>query len=215
MARWEAQVTGAAAAPGWHEVKGRSLMTQAASAGRGLRADAIRSRARVLESAVELITRDGAGVSLEAIARAAGVGSATLHRHFPTRWDLLEAIFKDRAEQIARRADEISAARTEDAFAVWFGDLVEMMNRTAGLADVIAPATDGQVKDASSCHALIAGAGERLLDVEKDSGRIRPDVQIDDLMTLAMAISTLRAPDARNRLRGIVVNGWGSPRGGD
>jgi hypothetical protein len=35
--------------------------------------------------------------------------------------------------------------------------------------------------------------------------------QIDDLMTLAMAISTLRAPDARNRLRGIVVDGWGLP----
>jgi hypothetical protein len=112
---------------------------------------------------------------------------------------------------VARRADEISTARTEDAFAVWFGDLVEMMNRTAGLADVIGPAADGQVKDASSCHALIAGAGERLLDAEKDSGRIRPDVQIDDLMTLAMAISTLRAPDARNRLRGIVVDGWGPP----
>jgi AcrR family transcriptional regulator len=191
-------------------------MAQAARDGQGLRADAMRSRARVLESAVELVARDGAGVSLEAIARAAGVGSATLHRHFPTRWDLLEAIFKDRVEQLARRADELSAARTEDVFAVWFEDLVEMMSRTRALADVIAPAAaDRRVQDPSSCHALIADAGQRLLDAEKDSGRIRPDVQIDELITLAMAISTLRDPDARNRLRGIVVNGWGSPSGGD
>ena len=74
---------------------------------------------------------------------------------------------------------------------------------------------DRRVQDPSSCHALIADAGQRLLDAEKDSGRIRPDVQIDELITLAMAISTLRDPDARNRLRGIVVNGWGSPSGGE
>ena len=60
-----------------------------------LRADGRRNRERIVAAAVKLVARDGAQASLEEIARRAGVGSATLHRHFPSRGALLEAVFRD------------------------------------------------------------------------------------------------------------------------
>ncbi len=173
-----------------------------------MRADAVRSRARLLKSAVKMIARDGAGVSLEAIARDAEVGSATLHRHFPTRWVLLEAIFKDRAEQIAHRADELAASNSADALATWFRDLVEMANSTSGLAAIIEPGPSDETSDGPSCHAVIAKSGERLLIAEKSFGRIRRDLEIDELMALAMSISVQPSETARQRLSDVVVNGW-------
>lgn len=189
-------------------------MVQEESRRRGMRADALRSRGRLLESAAELIARDGTGVSLEEIAREAGVGSATLHRHFPTRWNLLESIFKDRAEQIAHQADELMTDDPEVAFASWFRALVDMANRTSGLAAVIGPPPEDQASHMPSCHEVIAGAGGRLLHLSKASGDIRADIQIEELMAMAMAISSLPDRDARNRLLEITVNGWGQPSPG-
>jgi AcrR family transcriptional regulator len=178
---------------------------------RSMRADAIRSRERVLEAAVELIARDGAGASLEAIARAAGVGSATLHRHFPNRWALLEAIFKDRAAQIAGRADDLLESKTAHPFSAWFAELVEMTSATSGLEAVIEPIDRERSTQPPSCHATIADAGNRLLAKEKADGTMQPDVHIDELMVLAMAISSLPAADARLRLQRITAHGWTAP----
>ena len=50
-----------------------------------------------------MIAEAGAGASLEEIARRAGVGSATLHRHFPSRAELLEAVLRDRVQALCRR----------------------------------------------------------------------------------------------------------------
>jgi AcrR family transcriptional regulator len=60
------------------------------------RADARRNYDRILEAAAAEVARRGADASLEEIARRAGVGSATLHRHFPSRWGLLQAVFQER-----------------------------------------------------------------------------------------------------------------------
>jgi len=69
-----------------------------------LRADGRRNRERIVAAAVELVGRDGAQASLEEIARRAGVGSATLHRHFPSRRALLEAVFSAGVEHLCARA---------------------------------------------------------------------------------------------------------------
>lgn len=176
-----------------------------------MRADALRSRGRLLESAANLIARDGAAVSLEEIAREAGVGSATLHRHFPARWNLLEAIFKDRAEQIAWQADQLMGDDPSAAFASWFSALVDMASRTSGLAAVIGSPPDGHASQLPSCNELIADAGGRLLGEGKASGDIRGDLQIGELMAMAMAISSLPDRKARSRLIEITVNGWSRP----
>ncbi|MDT5359088.1 MAG: hypothetical protein QOC69_850, partial [Mycobacterium sp.] len=68
----------------------------AALAQRPMRADARRNYERLVAQASAVVREAGADASLEEIARRAGVGSATLHRHFPSRGALLEAVFRDR-----------------------------------------------------------------------------------------------------------------------
>src|SRR5262249_14146667 len=70
-----------------------------------MRADARRNVDRIIAAAGALIAEHGADASLEEVARRAGVGSATLHRHFPSRQALLEAVFKDRVETLCAKAE--------------------------------------------------------------------------------------------------------------
>ena len=63
--------------------------------------DAQRNRERILEVAKEAFTRFGADASLDDIAKQAGVGAGTLYRHFPTRDDLIEAVYRSEVEKLA------------------------------------------------------------------------------------------------------------------
>src|SRR6202007_549861 len=74
----------------------RSLSTD-----RKPRADAQRNRERLLEAAKEAFTQSGADASLEELAKKAGVGPGTLYRHFPTREDLLVAVYRSEVEKLA------------------------------------------------------------------------------------------------------------------
>src|ERR1035438_1882811 len=65
------------------------------------RADAQRNRERILVVAKQAFTRSGANTSLDDIAKQAGVGPGTLYRHFPTRDELLEAVYRTEVEKLA------------------------------------------------------------------------------------------------------------------
>ncbi|MBK3582736.1 helix-turn-helix transcriptional regulator, partial [Streptomyces sp. MBT57] len=74
----------------------------------GQRSDARRNYSRILAVAEAEVARHGAAASLEQVARTAGVGSATVRRHFPTRQALLEAVFQERIQALCERADQLS-----------------------------------------------------------------------------------------------------------
>jgi AcrR family transcriptional regulator len=76
------------------------LVVEMAQPARPLRADAARNRARVLEVACETFAAEGLSVPIEEIARRAGVGTGTVCRHFPTKQDLVQAVFADRLRLI-------------------------------------------------------------------------------------------------------------------
>src|ERR1700676_3342061 len=93
-------------------------MRQSTESTRKPRADAVRNRERVLEAAKAVFSAGGAEASLEAVARAAGVGIGTLYRHFPTREALFEAVYRrevqhlaDLAEQLKDEKDPVEALR--------------------------------------------------------------------------------------------------------
>src|SRR5439155_5338078 len=73
------------------------------------RADAIRNREKVLEAAKIIFSAGGPEASLEAVARQAGVGIGTLYRHFPTREDLFEAVYRREVEQLSELAEELKS----------------------------------------------------------------------------------------------------------
>src|SRR5258707_8110934 len=84
------------------------------------RADAIRNRERILELAKEAFTRSGANISLDELAREAGIGPGTLYRHFPTRDALLEAVYRSEVEKLAAAEREFAATMPPvDALRSW------------------------------------------------------------------------------------------------
>jgi len=79
-----------------------------------LRIDAQRNRERILEVAKEAFTRSGADTSLDDIAKQAGVGPGTLYRHFPTREDLLVAVYRTEMEKLAAAEKKLAADDASD-----------------------------------------------------------------------------------------------------
>src|SRR6266567_2776996 len=97
-----------------------------ASVDRRMRADARRNFQRLLSAAAAEFAEHGADdVSLEQIARRAGVGIGTLYRHFPTRQALLEAVYRDQVEALRGRAEELlETAPPGEALVSWLEALV-------------------------------------------------------------------------------------------
>src|SRR5215217_7614394 len=87
---------------------------------RALRADAQRNRDRILEAAAQAFTRDGDSVTLDAIAKQAGVGIGTLYRHFPTREALVDAAYRNELGRLCDAADDLLATLPPDrALRTW------------------------------------------------------------------------------------------------
>jgi AcrR family transcriptional regulator len=179
-----------------------------------LRADARRNYDGILVAATAAFAQHGADASLEEIARQAGVGSATLHRHFPSRQVLLEAVFHDHVETLCAQAREL--AREHDpgpAFITWLRALAAHTSASRGLAASLLHATPETCppERGPGCHELISEAGGELLETARRAGAVRPQVSIEDLLTLVNAISLATEhtgdPDEATRLLDIAIDG--------
>src|ERR1700731_2700531 len=92
------------------------------------RADAVRNRERVLESAKAVFSAGGPDASLEAVARHAGVGIGTLYRHFPTREALFEAVYRREVEHLADLAEQLKGeVAPAEALRRWLRSNVEVV----------------------------------------------------------------------------------------
>src|ERR1051325_8125083 len=109
------------------EVSVTENVTDSVAGPRPLRRDAERNRQRILEAASEVFNERGLEVSLDEIARHAGVGVGTVYRRFRSKEELVEALFMDRLDTVAAVADE--ALSTPDP---WTG-LVSFMEQMAGI----------------------------------------------------------------------------------
>ena len=155
-----------------------------------MRADARRNRAAIVAAAEAEVARHGAEASLEEIARRAGVGSATLHRHFPSRQALLEAVFHDRVEVLCTRARDLTdSPDPEQALLEWLRAVAVYGATTRGLARSLLDGGREPGPPDSTCEAMLVGAGGQLLERATEAGAVRPQVSIMDLLTLVNAIS--------------------------
>ncbi len=95
-------------------------MNEPTPANRPMRADAQRNYASLLKTARVAVSERGADIVLEDVARSAGVAIGTLYRHFPTRQDLLEAVFLDETNELRAQAEELASAPVPfDALMRW------------------------------------------------------------------------------------------------
>lgn len=185
-----------------------------ARGGRPLRADAQRNYDRILAAAGTAIARDGADASLEEIARRADVGSATLHRHFPSRQALLEAVFRTKVEALCHKARGLATdADPGAAIVTWLRAVVEHATSNRGLAAALMRGTrDGDTAFGATCHSMITSSGRELLDRAREARTVRTDIAIVDLLKLANAIAmaTEREADGAteaDRLLTLAING--------
>ncbi|POM23537.1 Bacterial regulatory protein, tetR family [Actinomadura rubteroloni] len=184
------------------------------------RADARRNYARILAVAEEEVAAHGADASLEQIARVAGVGSATVRRHFPSRRALLTAVSRGRIEALRVRAHELAAEDdSRAALLAWLNDVLAYCVAARGLAAALAydSAASDPVHD-NACAATLQEAADPLLRRAVQDGAVDPDVTVADLISLlvGIALATEHGPDpaARaGRLFRLATAGVGAPRG--
>jgi AcrR family transcriptional regulator len=180
--------------------------------GRARRADAAANARSLVSAARELFDEHGPEVALDVVARRAGVGNATLYRHFPTRADLLVAVYAEEAAALCRRgAGLLHEASAGDALFDWLDDLLGHVAPLRALVPAGSP-DEGHTELFRRSHATLTSTAEDLLDRAKAAGAVRPDLAVADVLALtgAAAIAAGGTEHAR-RLLWIMRRGFEVP----
>jgi AcrR family transcriptional regulator len=158
-------------------------MRQLEKSPRKPRADAVRNRERVLEAAKAVFGAGGADASLEAVARAAGVGIGTLYRHFPTREALFDAVYRREVQQLADLADELKQTEQPvEALRQWMRSNVMFVATKKGMSAALALAAYKNQELYSYSFDRLTRAVRMLLDRAIAAGDIRDDISAEDLI---------------------------------
>jgi AcrR family transcriptional regulator len=156
------------------------------------RADAQRNRGHILEIAKSAFTRSGAGVSLDDVAKQAGIGIGTLYRHFPTRDALLEAVYRTEVERLAAAERKFSEMMSPiDALRAWMLLFVDYVAAKQLIAPALNTLVGGPSKLFDASGKLIIGAINALVSRAIESGDIRPDLEPLDLLRALVGVSNV------------------------
>lgn len=157
------------------------------SASRPLRADAARNRRSLVEAAFAAFRREGVTASLDDIAKAAGVGSGTLYRHFANRDALVLAVIDGQLTSLAELGASLAVIEPPiEAVERWLRAYIDQAGTFQGLAGtLVGPMPE---EEAPACHAARA-AGAALIERAVAAGELRADVVAGDLLDLAAAIA--------------------------
>jgi AcrR family transcriptional regulator len=170
------------------------------------RSDAQRNRERILEVAKEAFTRSGANASLDDIAKQAGVGPGTLYRHFPTRDELLEAVYRTEVEKLA--AAERKLAKTLppiEALRAWLLLFVDYIATKQIIAPALNTLAGGPSKVFEASYAQVWEAIRALVKRAMKSGDIRKDLDPIDLLRALIGVANVAAnPDRQQSARRLV-----------
>ncbi|MFD5342067.1 TetR/AcrR family transcriptional regulator [Streptomyces hawaiiensis] len=178
---------------------------------RTLRADAQRNRDHLIATAAEAFA-SGQAISLDAIAKRAGVGSGTLYRHFPTREDLVEEIYRDQIRPLREDARALLATeRPAQALHTWMRHFAEWAGERRGICDaLVAMSASGRFGTGPVCDEVQQILG-MVLATGSEAGELRSDIDpVDVGSVLAGVLSVAGAPEQRaqlDRMLTIVVDG--------
>lgn len=155
-----------------------------ADAVRKLRRDAQRNHDKIVEAARELFPQRGIDISLDDIARHAGVGVATAYRHFPEKDQLVDAVFADTMARMVELAEKAAAQeRAWDGFVDWMAQVTELQARDAGVRALMRYRSRGGER-AQAAHERISEALVSLVERARSEGDLRRDFEISDLAVL-------------------------------
>jgi AcrR family transcriptional regulator len=185
---------------------------------RAPRADAARHRAQLLAAATRVFMSGGTEPSMRAIAREAGVGIATLYRHFPTRESLVDAVYRDQVVRLTAGARELlgqlppaaALRRWMDLFGDWIATKNGMLDTLLSLIQ------SGEIAHAQTRTELLTAIAT-ILDAGVGAGDLRPDVTAEDIAAALIGIFTV-APKPEHaatasRLLNLLMDGLRPPPG--
>ncbi len=177
------------------------------------RADAARNRQAIIDAARLLYGRSGLDTPLDEIARTAGLGNATVYRHFPSRCDLVAAVFADTLERVL---EAVNIALTEPDPWTGFADHVRFLGSMQavdrGLADLLTMTVTG-APELDRLRRRAYRAFVRLADRAKAAGALRADFTPEDIVLLLMANAGVvhrtadTAPNAWKRFIDLALDG--------
>jgi AcrR family transcriptional regulator len=170
------------------------------------RADAQRNRQRILDVAKEAFTRSGADTSLDDIAKQAGVGPGTLYRHFPTRGDLLAAVYRTGVEELVAAERRFALALPPiEALRAWMLLFVDYIAAKQIIAPALNTFVGGVSKLYEGSRPKIQGAIEALVRRAIKSGQVRKDLEPFDLLRALVGVSNVSSgPDWQQSARRLV-----------
>ncbi|MEU0074948.1 helix-turn-helix domain-containing protein [Streptomyces sp. NPDC006332] len=191
-----------------------------APAAQPLRSDAERNRERIIAAARTVFARDGLNASMASVAREAGVGIATMFRRFPTKAELVDAVFIDRMDAYA---DAVTTALDDpdpwQGFVGYVETVCAMQAADYGFADVLTttfPAAKALERRRNDAYAGML----ELIGRAKATGRLREDFDPSDLVLIHMANAGVvnatgdAAPDAWRRVVALLIQSLAAPARG-
>jgi len=175
------------------------------------RADAQRNREQLIATATEAFA-SGRAISLDAIAKRAGVGNATLYRHFPTREDLVEEVYRDQIRPLREDARTLLASKPPaEALHAWMLRFAEWAGERRGVCEaLVAMSASGRFGTGPVCDQ-VQQVLAMVLEAGATAGELRSNVDpVDVGSILAGLLSVAGAPEQRpqlHRMLEVVVDG--------
>ena len=180
---------------------------------RSQRADARGNRVRILEVAEEVFGRGGETASTEEVARLAGVGIATVFRHFPTKAELLTAVLVRRFDRLRERAEVLAAAEAPGpAFFDFFTEVVAEAATKIAIGEALLDAGGDNEGEAEQAANGLRRAIGTLLRQAQQAGEVRPDVELPEVYALLVGTSRAAAnkhldEEVKTRMLKVVFDG--------
>jgi AcrR family transcriptional regulator len=137
------------------------------------------------------------------------VGVGTLYRHFPTRQDLVEAVYVEEVEALCRSAGSHPELSPWDALVAWFDRFVDYVATKRALIEEMVATIGQDAQVFRTCHDAIFAAGEPLLARAQQAGAVRPDVQFMDVIRMVSGVTMIKhaEPEEIRRVLRVALDG--------
>jgi AcrR family transcriptional regulator len=181
------------------------------------RSDGQRNRDRVLHAAIAAFAEAGqSGVTLESIARRAGVGIGTLYRHFPSREALVEAVYRDELARLCDNARELLESLPPDvAMRTWMDRFADYVAAKRGIADTLRALVAAGTVTSADTHERLTATIQTLLSAGATSGALRADLDPADVFAaltgIFLATEYISDPSLTGRLLDLLMHGLRTP----
>lgn len=177
------------------------------SGARPLRADARRNRERILEAAVAAFAAGRADVTLDGVARAAGVGIGTLYRHFPTREALVDAAYLSELARLCDGAPHLVATLPPDAaLRTWMDRFVDYAMTKRGMAEALRALVASGGNPFADSRSRLTASLELLVGNGVRAGVLRGDVAVADVLAGLSGVTLAAGEPAQRAQAGRLLD---------